>query len=424
MASLKFADYSSAPRWQRFSLLSLQSGVSVVVLFLVVFVAMTGFGIILPIFPFYAERVGASPMAITWTMAAFTLGQAVAAPLWGRLSDAYGRRIVLILTMFGQAVAYVLLAYSETLTLVVVSRVIGGMMAGNVSTAFAYVADITTEEQRPAALGKIGAAMGMGFIFGPALGGFLAGADVETANFVVPALASASMCLVAMLGALLFLPESLDARHRKPMFGARDVATGEVASLALLNRAGMLRLLLAALVFYVGMSIMESIFSLWGKDVFGLGPRKIGGVFFVLGLISVVMQGGLIGPLTSRFGEKSVAVAAAMLTSVGLVGMALATEFWQVWVALVPFGMGTGLFNPVLSSLVSKTAAESERGAVMGRYQSASAIGRIIGPVICGPLYMYVGTGAPYLTSAAIILPVAALLWGYRRHVEPATAVR
>ena len=148
-----------------------------VVLFLVVFVAMTGFGIILPIFPFYAERVGASPTAITWTMAAFTLGQAVAAPLWGRLSDAYGRRLVLTLTMFGQAVAYVMLAYADSLWLVVLSRVLGGMMAGNVATAFAYVADVTDEEQRPAALGKIGAAMGVGFICGPALGGLLAGAD-------------------------------------------------------------------------------------------------------------------------------------------------------------------------------------------------------------------------------------------------------
>jgi DHA1 family tetracycline resistance protein-like MFS transporter len=386
----------------------------VVVLFLVVFVAMTGFGIILPIFPFYAERVGASPMAITWTMAAFTLGQAVAAPLWGRLSDAYGRRLVLVFTMFGQAIAYVILAYADSLWLVVLSRVLGGMMAGNVATAFAYVADVTTEAQRPAALGKVGAAMGVGFICGPALGGFLAGADVATANFVVPALASAGMCLVAMIGALLFLPESLDEQHRTPLFGAADKAADAKTGLAALKHDGLLRLLFAALVFYIGMSIMESIFSLWGKDVFGIGPRQIGTAFFVMGIISVAMQAGFIGPLTRRFGEKPVAVVAALLTAVGLVGMATATVFWQVWIALVPFGIGTGLFNPVLSSLISKTASPRERGAVMGRYQSASAIGRVGGPLICGPLYMYVGAGAPYLASAALMLPVAALLWAYR----------
>ena len=389
-----------------------------VVLFLVVFVAMTGFGIILPIFPFYAERVGASPAAITWTMAAFTLGQAVAAPLWGRLSDAYGRRLVLTLTMFGQAVAYVMLAYADSLWLVVLSRVLGGMMAGNVATAFAYVADVTDEEQRPAALGKIGAAMGVGFICGPALGGLLAGADVATANFVVPALASAGMCLVAMIGTMLFLRESLDAQHRTPLFSLADSPVDKKGGLAALKRDGLLRLLFAALVFYVGMSIMESIFSLWSKDVFDIGPRKIGTVFFVMGVISVMMQAGFIGPLTSRFGEKPVAVAAALSTSIGLVGMATATDFWQVWISLVPFGIGTGLFNPVLSSLVSKTASPRERGAVMGRYQSASAIGRVGGPLICGPLYMYVDAGAPYLVSAALMLPVAALLWTYRPLVK------
>jgi len=390
----------------------------VAVLFLVVFVAMTGFGIILPIFPFYAERVGASPAAITWTMAAFTLGQALAAPLWGRLSDAYGRRLVLVLTMFGQALAYVLLAYADSLWLVVLSRVIGGMMAGNVATAFAYVADVTTETQRPAALGKVGAAMGMGFICGPALGGLLAGADVATANFVVPALASAGMCIVAMIGTLLFLPESLDDRHRTPLFGAAKHGSGEQAGLAALNRDGLLRLMFAALGFYVGMSIMEAIFSLWSKDVFDIGPRKIGTVFFVMGVISVIVQAGFIGPLTRRFGEKPVAVVAALLTAVGLVGMATAPTFWQVWISLVPFGIGTGLFNPVLSSLVSKTASPRERGAVMGRYQSASAIGRVGGPLICGPLYMYVDAGAPYLVSAALMLPVAGLLWTYRPRVD------
>jgi DHA1 family tetracycline resistance protein-like MFS transporter len=316
--------------------------------------------------------------------------------------------------MFGQAIAYVILAYADSLWLVVLSRVLGGMMAGNVATAFAYVADVTTEAQRPAALGKVGAAMGVGFICGPALGGFLAGADVATANFVVPALASAGMCLVAMIGALLFLPESLDEQHRTPLFGAADKAADAKTGLAALKHDGLLRLLFAALVFYVGMSIMESIFSLWGKDVFGIGPRQIGTAFFVMGIISVAMQAGFIGPLTRRFGEQPVAVVASLLTAVGLVGMATATVFWQVWIALVPFGIGTGLFNPVLSSLISKTASPRERGAVMGRYQSASAIGRVGGPLICGPLYMYVGAGAPYLASAALMLPVAALLWAYR----------
>ena len=275
-----------------------------IVLFLIVFVGMVGFGIILPIFPFYAERVGASPTAITWTMAAFTLGQAVAAPIWGRISDAYGRRVVLMLTMVGASLAYVMLAYADSLWLVIASRVFGGLMAGNIATAFAYVAGITTEEDRPAGLGKVGAAMGLGFIFGPALGGLLAGTDVATANFVAPALTAAGISVAAMLGTFLFLPESLPPESRTPFFGGHQEAWEEAASLAALNRSGLMMLFVAALVFYTGMAQTESIFPLWAKDAFGLGPRDIGMVFFLLGVITVVMQGGLIGPLSRRFGEQ------------------------------------------------------------------------------------------------------------------------
>ena len=142
-----------------------------IILFLIVFIGMVEFGIILPLFPFYAERFGASPAVITWTMSAYTLAQALATPVWGRISDACGRRLVLILTMIGSAISYVMLAYADELWLVLLSRVLGGLMAGNISTAFAYGTDITTEENRAASLGKIGAAMGLGFIFGPAIGG-------------------------------------------------------------------------------------------------------------------------------------------------------------------------------------------------------------------------------------------------------------
>ena len=391
-----------------------------IVLFLIVFVGMVGFGIILPIFPFYAERVGASPTAITWTMAAFTLGQAIAAPIWGRVSDAYGRRLVLMLTMLGASLAYVMLAYADSLWLVIASRVFGGLMAGNIATAFAYVADITTEAERPAGLGKVGAAMGLGFIFGPALGGLLAGTDVATANFVAPALTAAGISVAAMVGTLLFLPESHPPQARMPFFGEHQQERAEAGSLAALNRSGLLMLFVAALVFYIGMAQMESIFPLWGKDVYDLGPRDIGMVFFVLGVITVVMQGGLIGPLSRHFGEKRLAIAAGLFFCAGLTALAFSNASWQVWAALVPFGIGSGLFNPVVSSMVSKAASPTERGVIMGRFQSASASGRVIGPLVCGPLYSYVGMGAPFLLGAAIMLPVLLLLGQYRLRHAPA----
>jgi DHA1 family tetracycline resistance protein-like MFS transporter len=388
----------------------------VVILFLIVFVGLVGFGIILPLFPFYAERFGASPEVITWTMSAFTLAQAAATPVWGRISDAYGRRMVLILTMFGSALAYVMLAYADTLWLVILSRVFGGLMAGNISAAFAYVTDITTEENRSAGLGKVGAATGLGFIFGPAIGGLLAGPDVATANYMAPALASAVVSIIAMFGAIAFLPESLDAAHRRPLFGrgSTDQAGAHGISLARHHRAALMSLLIAAMLFYTAMSQMESIFPLWANDLFQKGPRDIGLVFFVLGIVSATMQGGAIGPLTKRFGEKSVALAAGVMFAAGLALLAAARVEWQIWLGLVPFGIGVGLFNPTMSSMVSKTASAYERGAVMGQYQAASAMGRVFGPAMSGILYSKISVAAPYTLAAVIMIPVIVLVGRFR----------
>ena len=387
-----------------------------IILFLIVFIGMVGFGIILPLFPFYAERFGAAPEVITWTMSAYTLAQALATPIWGRISDAYGRRLVLILTMLGSAVAYVLLAYADELWLVLFSRVLGGLMAGNISTAFAYVTDITTEEDRAASLGKIGAAMGLGFVFGPAIGGLMAGAEVETANYVLPALAAAALSVVATLGAIIFLPESLARADRKPFAWSRAVTADapDNLSLATVNRRGLLKLFIAALIFYTAMSQMESIFPLWANDLYGMGPRYIGGIFFYLGTIVVVMQGGVVGPLTSRFGDRSVAIASGVFFALGLVALATLTTSWQMWIALLPFGIGVGLFNPTVSSIVSKACSANERGAVMGKYHAASAWGRFFGPLWSGLLYSKISMAAPFALGAAIMLPAIVLVALYR----------
>ena len=383
-----------------------------VILFLIVFIGLVGFGIILPLFPFYAERFGASPEVITWTMAAFTLAQAVGTPIWGRISDAYGRRMVLILTMFGSALAYVMLAYADELWIVMLSRVFGGLMAGNISAAFAYVTDITTDENRSAGLGKVGAATGLGFIFGPAIGGLLAGAEVETANFVAPALASAGVSLVAMVGTIIFLPESLDPKNRKPLFGARNGKDAEShgVSLAAIHRGALLKLLIATMLFFTAMSQMESIFPLWAHDLFRMGPRDIGAVFFVIGVIVATMQGAAIGPLTRRFGERPVAMAAGVFFAASLVILALASTEWQIWLGLVPFGLGVGLFNPTVSSMVSKTASANERGAVMGQFHAASAMGRFFGPAVSGLIYSKISMAAPSGLGALIMLPVIVLV--------------
>jgi len=379
------------------------------IIFLVTFIGLMGFGIILPLFPFYAERLGASPEVITLTMAVFSLGQFIAAPFWGRLSDSVGRKKILIISLIGSSLSYVILAFADTLSLVIFSRVLAGLMAGNISIAFAYASDITDEENRSAGLGKVSAGLGLGFMTGPAISGFLAGNDVENANYVLTALGGAGINLIAMLGALFFLKESLPVEQRKPIKGLFKVFQKDT----FIPGRSVLLLACCGLCFYFGMSLMEAIFPLWANQIFNYGPSKIGSVFFVLGLIAVIIQAGLIGPMTKKFGEFRLVQTAAIFMFIGLtmVGSAYSVAF--LWIGLIFYGSGAAMFNPSLSSLVSKTAKPNEKGLFLGQYQSASAFGRILGPTFSGFLFNQVHESAPFFIGALFAIPVIALITNF-----------
>ena len=379
------------------------------IIFLVTFIGLMGFGIILPLFPFYAERLGASPEVITLTMAVFSLGQFIASPFWGRLSDSIGRKKVLIISLIGSSISYVMLAFAETLTMVIISRVLSGLMAGNISIAFAYVADITDEENRSAGLGKVSAALGLGFMTGPAIGGFLAGNDVENANYVLTALSGAAINVIALLGAIIFLKESLPDKDRKSMDGLFKIFKKETFK----PGEKIIMLALSGLFFYSGMSLMEAIFPLWANQLFMYGPSHIGSVFFMLGLISVIIQGGLIGPFTKWLGEIKLVQTAAIFMMIGLslIGSAISTVI--LWIGLFFYGCGAAMFNPSLSSLVSKSAKADEKGLFLGQYQSACAMGRILGPTFSGILFSQVSTSAPLYTGALLAIPVIALITNF-----------
>jgi DHA1 family tetracycline resistance protein-like MFS transporter len=381
------------------------------VLFLIVFIGLAGFGITLPLFPFYADRLGASPEIITLTVSAYSLGQFVAAPVWGRLSDSWGRKWVLVLTMLGSAVSYLMLGYADELWILLASRVFGGLMAGNIAAAFAYVTDISDEKSRGGAMGIISAALGLGFMLGPAIGGFLAGNDMQTADFMAPAVAAAAASIIAMLGAIFMLPESLPEADRKPLFGSADTATESVSVFTRLrSRPVMLKLMVVAFLFYISMAMMEGIYPLWVYQLFGVGPVEIGYMFLMMGAITVFVQGFLMGKLVPVFGEKTLVIFASGAFMLGMIGFAASTSTWHAYASLAVFSVGTGFMNPGLSSLVSMTAAADERGTVMGWFQSASALGRVVGPALAGPLYAQVAFGAPYVVGAIVIVPVILLL--------------
>jgi DHA1 family tetracycline resistance protein-like MFS transporter len=379
------------------------------VLLLTTFISLVGFGIIIPLLPFYVQQMGASPTIITITMGLYSLAQFVASPIWGKLSDKYGRRPILIWSLLGTIVSYLLLAFADTLGFLIFTRILGGLMAGNLGAAYAYVSDISTEQDRSKYMGFMGASFGLGFIFGPAIGGVLAGADVETANYVLPALAAAGLSTIAFFGVIFFLPESLKPEIREKLAHAPKVALSEKLRMAL-ARPVLSMLIIVSLLFITAFAAFEVIYPLWVNLLLDYGPQQIGFLLTYVGIISVIVQGGLIGPLNKRFGDERLAVSSVVLAAAGYLWLANSTTFVGMMIAQTLLSGGAALFNPTSTSLVSKEAVETEQGAVLGVYQGVSALGRIIGPAYAGAAFGKIGYAAPYLIGALFMIPSLILM--------------
>ncbi len=383
------------------------------ILFTIIFMDLVGFGLLIPLLPFYVQRVGAGPEIITLVLGLYSVGQLVAAPVWGRLSDSFGRKPVLALTSFGLALSYIMLATADNLTWLIVARLFGGVMAGNIAAAQAYISDTTTRETRAKGMGLLGAAFGLGFIVGPGIGGVLGGHDVATADFATPALVAAGITFVAAMGVVLFLKESLApdiraARRQQPRVSLREKLRTTFArkSLAILVTVSFLTV--------TAWALFETVFALWANATLTYGPFQIGTVLTVMGVIGVLIQGGAIGPLTRRLGEKRLAIAALIFLGVGYAALCLATRVPEMWAAVTLLGIGSALFTPSMSSLVSKEAGEHEQGAVLGVYQGATALSRVIGPALSGLVFARLGAGAPFLLAAFLLAPGLVLLCARR----------
>ena len=369
-------------------------------LLLITFINLMGFGVVLPVFPFFGNLVEASPAQTTLAMAAYSLGQFVGAPLWGKLSDRYGRRPILIFSLLGAMASYIILAHATDIWVLGIARLVGGLMAGNIAAAFAYVGDITSPEDRPAAMGMIGAAFGLGFIFGPAIGGLIAGNNPDLADFAIIGYASAAITGIAALAAMALLPESLPPERRNQARAAAALTTGDV-----LRDKPIIWALMALTLLVIGSAaLMESTFAFFTYDVFGWGPLHVGLSFAAIGLISAGLQGGAAGPLARRFGSANVAIAgvAAHATGLGLFAVA-GTEAVAI-AGLVAMAVGLGLFNPAFQTLASDQTSDADRGLVMGLTQGASSLGRVIGPAVAGSIYVGIGIHAPFAIGAGVML--------------------
>ena len=378
------------------------------ILFFIVFIDLIGFGIIIPLLPFYGEFYQASPEMVGLLMATYSFTQFLAAPFWGRLSDRIGRRPVLLVSLAGASAAYVWLGLAESLWTLFAARAVGGAMAGNISAAFAYVADITTRENRAKGMGTIGAAFGLGFIAGPAIGGILAGSDPVNADFQSPAFAAAALSVTALIMAIVTLKESLSVEIRQ-----RLAQQPPKKRLAMFRKAldrpviGLLLLLtfLATFVF----AGLESTFAMWSRRQFGWGPEQNGYLFAFIGLLSALIQGGLIGRLARRFGEARLVVQGAVALAIGIAMIPFSTNVVVLVLAMSLAGYGFSIISPSLNSLISLQSSEDEQGGIMGVTRSASTMARFIGPAWAGLLFGGLGRDWPYFAGALIMVVVAFL---------------
>jgi DHA1 family tetracycline resistance protein-like MFS transporter len=381
------------------------------VIFITLFVNLVGFGIIIPLLPFYAETFGASPLVIGLLFASFSLSQLVASPLLGDWSDRWGRRPVLIFSLLGTVVSFVMLAMASSLAMLFAARIVDGLSGGNITTARAYIADITTEENRARAFGVLGAAFGLGFIVGPALG-----AAFSRISYTAPIWAAAAITVVATVMAWIWLPETV---HRAKAGRAPWRALGE-----LWRRPNLRVLFTIDFVYWTAFAVYQTTFALFGARRFGFDAAHIGYLLSAFGFVGVVVQGALVAPIVRLLGERRTLAIGLVSAAIGWGGSAL-THAVPVFVAmLVPGAIGIGLCNATLSALISNSAGAHEQGRVQGAAGALESLGRTIGPVWGNGTLQKFGEGAAYGSAAVALLAVAALTRQYREPARDADARR
>ena len=383
------------------------------ILFVTVFLDLVGFGIIIPFLAYYVESFGARAAVVGLLMSSYSLAQFVFAPIWGRLSDRVGRRPILLLGLVGSVAGFTVFGVAGTLTLLFVGRALMGIFGATIPTAQAAVADVTLPQDRARGMGLIGAAIGLGFILGPALGGVLSNlsgalhAELFAKNpYALPCLASAALAGLNLVAAAVLLPESLPKERR----GARSVRASRIHQLSRgLSDPRLRMLVLVYFLFMLGFTMMEATLTLFIERRIGARDhaqlvRRVGYLFGFIGVIQVTLQGGLVGRLARAFGERKLLIAGCALAGIALAAVPLARSWAGIYGCSFGLACGLGLSQPSVASLISRAAAADMQGGALGVSQSAASLARVLGPAMGGALFQQITPGAPYLVAAALSL--------------------
>jgi DHA1 family tetracycline resistance protein-like MFS transporter len=363
-------------------------------------VDLVGFGVVFPILPVYARRFHVAPATATGLVAAFAAASFVFSPIWGRISDRVGRKPVLILSLAGTCVGSLLTGLAGGIVLLYIGRIVDGISGASVSVAQAAVSDVAAPEQRARLFGLLGAAFGIGFVAGPALGALAALGGPRVPFYVAAALAG-----VNALVAIRRLPET---HHPGDPSAAGHRSRNPLPALSGGHLVG--PLIGVAFGALLAFSAFEATFALFGKSRLGLGLSSTGVVFAVIGLMIVAVQGGLVHPVVNRFGELATLRAGLTADAVGLVILAFTRSWLGLAPALVALTVGQGLVTTTMSSALAGRADPARRGEVLGAQQSAGGLARVIGPIVGGVLFQRAGVGAPYLAGAAVMAAVLMLM--------------
>jgi len=372
---------------------------------LVVFIDLLGFSLILPLLPYYAETFHANAFVTGLLVASYAVAQLIGAPLLGRMSDRYGRRPILLASIFGTFLGFILLGVANALWILFVSRVIDGLTGGNLSIAQAYISDVTDAKNRAKGLGLIGAAFGLGFIIGPVTGGFL-----SQWGYAIPAFAAATMSFINLALTFFWLPESLTAEKRAEMTDKKPAVTLGALFVAL-RRPFSGSLLISRFFFGVAFAIFQTIFSLYALTKFNLTAAQTGYVLTYVGVLSVITQGYLVGRITNIFREDILIVACVALMAISMVGWALAPSVLVLLIILAPTSFAGGILNTLLSSTLTKAVTPQEIGGILGFSASIDSSTRIIAPILGGALLQQLGTWAPGAFGAFVMMGLFIYVW-------------
>ncbi len=389
-----------------------------IVIFTTVFLDLIGFGIIIPLVGIYGREYGASTLELAILGSIYSLMQFFFSPVWGRLSDKHGRRPILLMSLAGSVISYFLFAFSNTLGLLIVSRALAGIFAANISTAQAYIADVTKPEDRAKGMGLIGAAFGIGFTLGPPVGGI----SVAKLGMSAPGIIAGSLCLLNLILAYFRLEESLSPELRAKAYESSS-RKGRFAQyetfLSIRHNKALLLAIFSTFFATFAFSNLEQVFSLFIQSKFQLmteeAAYKTGMILMWSGVLGAIIQGGLIRKLVPKHGEAKLLIIGLFTQALAMVLFSQSPTYGSFFITAIPLAFGSGLINPTLASLVSKGAGQHEQGAVIGLKEGMSSLARIFGP-LSGLLAFGVKASLPFYIGAFTVSALG-LIWLNRKNV-------